>query len=291
MTQSRIHRASERGFSLLEITIVLAIMAVVLAGVLPYITESTRSKDAEETISRMDAIEEALLSYYLADATNPGTLPCPTDITKPLGDPDFGVAIPNGSCNTGGVYTVIDNGDLRAGGVPTQTLGLADEMAFDGWGRRFTYYIDQRATNTASLTNANLTVDGDLDLTTVLSNTIAYVIVSHGPNGHGAYERSGNFLDQGSLNVEELENCAMATGCVFDDRFIKRSIGYGNPAVADDNDFYDDVMRFKPWILVQNAYGGSGGGGGGSALIDPTNCTDGEDIKWDATNSVGRCDP
>lgn len=274
----------QSGFSLLEVTIVLAVLAVVLAGVLPYLTEATKSKDADETITRLDKIEEALLGYYLER----GFIPCPSDISAPLSaNPgldwggQFGVADAVG-CAT---ITTMTSGTARGGGVPTRTLDLPDEYAFDGWGRRITYNIDTSANQTGYPTGSGLTVN-DGTGGSAITSTAGYVLISHGPNGHGAYLRGGEAsnsvtrLDSGSTNTDEWGNCDNnLTGGVdticdsggYDAIFVKKSSLYDT--AGDERDFFDDIVRFRSRVLIKNAFGG--------AALLPIDCDPNEGIFWD----------
>jgi prepilin-type N-terminal cleavage/methylation domain-containing protein len=277
-------RHSQSGFSLLEMTIVLAIMAVVLAGVLPYLTESTKSKAADVTIERLDKIDEAILAYYISNTIVPHTIPCPSIITSAEGTAAYGAADVAGCANT-------RNGTngVRGGGVPVKALDLPDEYAFDGWGRRFMYHVDTNATTSEANFNTSVLRIRDISGGIDVSATVAYVIVSAGPNGHGAYPRKSDGgalpLNSGSVNVDEIDNCSIGVGpCAgaYDNIFIKHSAAYGNPATPRDDDFFDDVVRYKTRTLIKNAFGG--------AALLPTSCPiDKEPIVWHNGSNGWKC--
>lgn len=262
-------RLRQSGFSLLEMTIVLAVLAVVLAGALPFLTETTKSKDADTTLERLNAIEEALLVHYITQGL---LLPCPAIPGVDISDPTFGEPVPEAFC---GNSNLIDGvaptswGEIVGGSVPVRVLDLPDEYAFDGWGRRFTYYIDNSVSDATEFPTGDLTIRADSASADDLSITASYVIVSHGPNGNCAYLRSGERMAPPSVNPDEINNCDVA-----DEIFIKRSAGYGTPATPSDDNFYDDVVRFRPRTLVQYAFGG--------AAVFPASCpADDEPLVWD----------
>src|SRR5678810_638736 len=94
-----------KGFSLLEMSIVLLIISSMAAGAIAYLTVSLDRRGLYETQHKLEVIQE---TDHTAD--------CP--------------GLPTGTDNP----TVV-----VVGMVPTQTLGLPDDYAFDGWGRRMQY--------------------------------------------------------------------------------------------------------------------------------------------------------
>lgn len=120
------------------------------------------------------------------------------------------------------------------GVVPWATLGLPET---DSWGNRFTYRVTlqfARGTNQSSFwdhsttppatctpsvsptTNSafSLCSDGDIRILTatlasggtIAANYISALVVSHGKNGYGAWNTSGNPNDFSSATADELEN-------------------------------------------------------------------------------------
>ena len=249
------------GFSLFEMTIVLVIISVVLTGLLPFITESMQSDYANTTVERMEAIDEALRDYVEEN----GELPCPADATIQIDDAtgDFGRSDgTSGVCNDGAglsnpsatsgtegiMYSGIE-GPMIGGMVPTKSIYLPDEFAFDGWGRRIMYHVDINLTadgSIATATEGNLTIKDSAD--TDRTTKAAYVILSHGPNGHGGFTLSGNKFDVDSQNAHEHMNCSCDDGMDFVDyygTFYQHMEQYetGHP---DERDYYfDDLVRFR----------------------------------------------
>ena len=87
------------------------------------------------------------------------------------------------------------------GMVPTRTLKLPDDYAFDSWGRRIMYTVSKDMTQanamnifSATDTMARMTIfNGTGSVGNWGTNTVnaAYVLLSFGPNGHGSYSRNG----------------------------------------------------------------------------------------------------
>lgn len=238
----------KQGFSLVEMSIVLAIISVILAGILPYIVESRKTQDSDETMKRIEAVEEALLVFY---AANGSQMPCPADATLAVNSANFGVeADVDGTCTGGAIeanFEDVGNG-VVGGGIPTKTLNLPDEYAFDGWGRRLSYHVTTAATNATTTGTiivqdhaaANRTTEG------------FYVVMSHGPTGHGGYSVSGARYSANITNASELENCdcdATAAATAYDNEFVMgMEFPSSNPAVL-----FDDIVRYRTESQVQQS--------------------------------------
>lgn len=244
------------GFSLIEISIVLVIVATILTSVLPAITEGTKIRATEETADRMQAIEEAIQAYYVTNAA----LPCPADITLAVNVANFGRRAANANCNGGtpdANFGPVSN--VTGGGVPTKDLGLPDEYAFDGWGRRIAYHVDTRATVVATFNTAGAITVND-DTGAARTTTGVYALISAGRNGHGGYTRGGGAFNAGSTNTHELANCGMgAAPCTpAYDTVLVQKMEQADSTTATDK--FDDIVVYK---LLGHITGGGGGAGSG----------------------------
>jgi len=184
----RPHRspAPERGFTLVEMAVVVVIMALILGSILVPLSTQVEQRQVIDTQRQLEEIKEALIGYALAQT--PPHLPCP-DKTSALG--------PAGTANDGvedrnaGVCVNLE------GNVPWATLGLGSS---DPWGNRYRYRVTA-AFATQTPPTFSLATQGDIlvcpDSTlcgagqalTVLppsDNSPVALILSHGPNGWGA---------------------------------------------------------------------------------------------------------
>lgn len=138
-----------RGFTLVEVAIVLIIVTLLAGGLLMSITAQRELAASSETQRRLNEAKEALLGFAAAN----GRMPCPasgmtgtTGIESPVG---------GGACTTGWI-----------GFLPAVTLGLSptDEegYALDAWNNRIRYAIttDANATSCASPNFCFATTDG-----------------------------------------------------------------------------------------------------------------------------------
>lgn len=265
------------GFSLVEISIVLVVVGVMISGVLPYITESQKTNAANDTAARLEAIELAMLTFRAAN----GFIPCPSRINAPLNDANFGRADTVTGCATiaGGTVGWQASG-VAAGGVPTKDLGLADEYGFDGWGRRMTYHVTIGLTGAGYEAGAGALIINDYNnnVATPRTDEAAYAVVSHGPNGHGAFTRAGARFSFGSTNDRERENCGCntsgaTTGTVpfaFDNVLVQ-SMAMPN---TDPLAAFDDIVRYQLKPSLELLVGGGGGGSSSCTGIAPSGWPD-----------------
>lgn len=215
----------KNGFTLIELTMVLMIIGLLLAGLIPTLSAQVEAQRINETRKQLEEIKEALIGF----AISKGRLPCPADSTTPTG-----------MANASGVYSgteykdplgfcakLTGSGNTRAWGVvPWATLGVGET---DAWGRRFSYRVtnsfaditDGAAANGASAppcatslpasgVSFQLCSGGNFNVLTKTSGNeiakyIPILIISHGKNGLGAYMPNGAQIPPASSG-DELSN-------------------------------------------------------------------------------------
>lgn len=115
-----------RGFTLVEIAVVMMIVALLLGGLMYTLAAQIEQRAIEETRSRLEAARELLLSYAIVN----GRLPCPATTTS------SGDEVPLG----GGTCTLPYGGFL-----PARTIGYqivdAGGFALDSWQNRIRYAV------------------------------------------------------------------------------------------------------------------------------------------------------
>lgn len=121
--------AMERGFSLIEIAVVLVIVSILLAVVAIPLATQVNQRKVIETLSTIENAQKALLGFAAAN----GRLPCPaTDGTSGTTNSSGGESFAAGSSATDGGC------EKFVGFLPARTLGLSplDSEGFlvDGWG-------------------------------------------------------------------------------------------------------------------------------------------------------------
>ncbi len=230
------HPHSGHGFSLVELSVVLVIISIVLGSVLTLATSKSKNAKQKETQEIMAQVTDALAAYVAENKR----IPCPASGNISQNNMLFGQEVEDCSSNPGA--------------VPTKTLQIADDFAYDAWGRRITYYIAPPCSDVESFVDSSMcpslsgiTVNSAAN--TPITTSAAFVLVSHGQNGFGAWSHNGGKkkIALKTASAEEIEN-------TDDDAvFVQRSLGRD----------YDDIVSYstRP-LLIQQAGGLTGMGGG-----------------------------
>src|SRR5262245_38230526 len=225
-------RPGQRGFTITELAVVFAIVALLIGGAMMTLSAQVESRNNDETMRRLNAASEAVIAFAIVNRR----LPCPA-IGGATGDEAFlGATCAN----------------WYGGFLPGRTLGFqpvdAQGYALDAWNNRIRYAVAQNvgcagAINPHFVSANNLKANGisclptDLDICAPLDNTVActaanrvvtagtvaVVIFSTGKNGaiaaaqgpHDAANTDGNaaFISHTRAGTEA------ATGA-FDDLMV-----------------------------------------------------------------------
>lgn len=238
---------SEKGFTLIEIAIVLVIGGIITSMLFGLVTSALNGARLRENNARFQFIQEEINRY----AINRGRFPCPARLNVAVNTANFGIEIFE-DCSTNGavagtfrvdgrnVPTTAGVDRVRIGGVPTRSLNLPDEYAFDVYGSRFRYAVtEQMASTTPHENDIGAIFVRDLAGANVLpvAGSAAYVLVSHGPNQSGGFSSlDGNQIGAGctvEFTANERQNCN-------DDANFVSSIAPNDDPV----NFFDDQVRF-----------------------------------------------
>ena len=278
----RLAASRRRGFTLVEILVVLVIVAILLAMAMTLTRGITAAQKRSLTATRMAAVDAALVQFVMQQRR----LPCPADGTIGNGLPNAGVeGWAAGACTTA---TQVN------GVVPWITLGLSESDGTDGWDRRLTYRVHPTlvaanimdmsqcdpagaaaATGAgacqAPCTNAtvgncttptNYLIGKGLVIQNVVGATLmsqptvavpsnsaaAYVVISHGETGGGAYLGSGQLATTTTTDgLEEAKN--YATTAVTQPYYVDDSIS----DVAGASHFDDIVSRPSVLSVITKA--------------------------------------
>jgi len=201
---------AERGFTLVEMAIVLVIVGLLLGGLLMPLSAQMEQRRIGETQKALEEIKEALIGFAVAN----GRLPCPAPAATATGAAGAGLE----------PTPIVDEGCVNAAGVlPWATLGVSET---DSWGNRYTYRVTTEFTRTVPKTTFNgatcppptnpqfaafsLCSQGNMTILntgggSTLSSNVPVVVISHGKNGFGAYNTAGTQLAV-SADPDEAEN-------------------------------------------------------------------------------------
>lgn len=223
---------SHRGFTLIEMAMVLGVIALVLTILMPVSVSMLDTQKRQDAKAKLAVIDSALVNFVVLNRR----LPCPADGTVATGVANAGVetlVVATGLCAP---PTEI------SGVVPWVTLGISEDSATDPWRGRITYRVDTNLARAfpavpnslmnmswcdpagpavavgsacvagcagATCTSPQNFLNGKglsvSDGVNWLNNPnaapytgAAYVLISHGPSGTGAYINSGN-LSPGTI--------------------------------------------------------------------------------------------
>jgi prepilin-type N-terminal cleavage/methylation domain-containing protein len=204
--QNLVERAAKkRGFSLAELSIVIAIISVVMGSAISVVVTQDDNLRLSQTEKKIERIQEALVAFLVLNHR----LPCPADASLALEHANFGAALPElvadanvDSCTSATHTYTTEN--LYFGMVPVTTLGISNAYAIDGWDRRFMYVVDRKAINNISTYSACDSSNRDcfvhmsggvIDIKAVgeasIESAAVVALISFGENGHGAYGKNG----------------------------------------------------------------------------------------------------
>jgi len=250
-----LHR-QQPGFTLVELSIVLLIVAILLAGVLMPLSMQMELRRYADTKKTMDQINEALFGFALMN----GRLPCPADRTIADGTANAGVE--RAACNTAAT---------QVGVIPWVTLNIPET---DEWGGRFTYRVssifDQPIAGASYAcappvypTQASfaLCASGDMQVESrttgkvihYLTNaTVPAVFISHGKNGYGAYGPQGTVVHSVTNGTNEYTNANPATTFISREKTDASSPCNDTPGSSGPMCEFDDLVAWIPLTTLMN---------------------------------------
>ncbi|MFN7038154.1 MAG: type II secretion system protein [Alphaproteobacteria bacterium] len=244
-------------FSLLELSIVLTIVAIISGAVISVAGARNDAARIIQTKNKLDLIETALAAFVRLNLR----LPCPADITlyPNSTNPNYGIEncgggnlILSSSFPTG--FTCPSN-YIAKGMIPFQTLNLPREFGVDGWGNKIVYSVSRGFTANAASNYGTPTLYSNdtfsgcnmgLNKINGISSTsrtdqAVYVLVSHGANGYGAYPEGNSAANIASSDSNEITNYTSAS----------QTFVHMEPTSS-----FDDIVRYKmKWQVIKEAGG------------------------------------
>jgi prepilin-type N-terminal cleavage/methylation domain-containing protein len=219
---------SQGGFTLLELTIVLAIVGLLAVGTLKAASALRENAGISETSKRLDTLVMALQTFLMKN----NRLPCPAD-------PNIDTNLGDENCPSN------PSVEILRGVIPSRTLGLSGGRLTDAWDRQFTYVVVLGAIKKDSFTSnlwpPTFILKDEQGRSLNEKNKGIVVIISHGANGSGAYTTSGIRLDgPPDTAANEREN--------LNDNSIFVQAAY---STHEENPFDDQVLVLTEDQIVQ----------------------------------------
>ncbi len=227
-----------RGFTLIELAVVLVIIGILLSGILGTLGSRIESTRKNETKKQLEDIKMALIGYSFVYKY----LPCPdcadatgNCIASVVGD---GIADYNaGECRE----------EDGVGNIPWVTLGIGKS---DSWGTRYRYAVQKEYADegiefaldgvngppgSVIIREPNFVIDATGGTSQALATNVVAVIFSHGENGYDG--TSDNGIARTAIpaaNIDEAENTD------DDATFYKRPETAVGAAIAGGE--FDDIL-------------------------------------------------
>ena len=238
-------RSHSTGFTLVEMAVVVTLIGILMALGLATATSVMESSQRATTKDRQDYVRDAFLAYFTVNHR----FPCPDNGSNVGNTGRDGVE----DRAAGGATPTVTVGCTTAlGTVPYQTLGIAREKALDAYGNFITYRLDTTPPRNWHLTATFQLPPGTPRVpctpvaalsvystpVTVQTPSAAVVLVSHGPNGRGAWNQGANNASRNALptTTEEQGNTIAAPA----EPAGYRSYVYSDAAATP----FDDVVQY-----------------------------------------------
>lgn len=234
---------SRHGFSLLELSVVLVLLGLIVGFGVNIGQTAVKGSSRLTTQERMALVKESLDAY----AARNGYLPCPADPALLPSTANYGLesrgAAGAGCLSTGGVFSTAG---VWFGTLPVRNLGLDEGYVSDVWGNKLTYAVSENHNgNTLALPTAisggwnsyadrtgTITVNsGTIAAPVTISSTrdlangsvpgagATYVVISHGPNGRGAYGMDSTAAKSCTAGFIDTQNCDRNNAVFFDSTY------------------------------------------------------------------------
>ncbi|NDP49281.1 MAG: prepilin-type N-terminal cleavage/methylation domain-containing protein [Sulfuriferula multivorans] len=220
---------SQRGFTLIEMAIVLVIITILIGGLAVPLSAQIQARRIAETNKTLEEAREAIIGYAMTHKTTTGNkpyLPCPDTNGDGIEETRTAHKCPQ-----------------QIGFLPWVTLGAG---AQDAWGNRLLYATNTDVSNDdPGFGNSVIPVPSWNQIcsshtcTTAIAADVPVVLVSHGSNGWGALNVNGNTLAAPSGQNEQENQDG-------DNRFVSRI-----PAKpGDPNGEFDDLLVWIPYYII-----------------------------------------
>lgn len=202
------NRTNNRGYTLIEMAVVMVIAGIVVSGAVAAYTLYLKDSRQKHTTRAMQSAQQAIGGYRALY----GRYPCPASPTAAPGDVDYGYQDCAGASLLSATSTrtpALADPDIMIGTIPFRELNISENTAYDGYNNRLTYAVTASLVNDTTYDNSQggiSLVDGAGTSVIDPADSAHFVVISHGPNGEGAYSRFGVLTTCPSGPSEE-ENC------------------------------------------------------------------------------------
>ncbi len=222
-----------RGFTLIEMAIVIMIIGLLVASLTPLYTRYQETKQNQATQAHINTAISAIGSFRSLY----GRYPCPASLTATRTSEDYGreeCDLTDVATNSteNGFYVeesvraginfqypsgTVHNGEkprIIVGTIPFRHLNLDEDRAYDGYDNRLMYVVTEHLTcaNCFEPSQGGIDIVNDSDDSVLPTpGTAHFMVFSYGKNAAGAFNKSGNGIDCAANGIES-ENCDFTAG-------------------------------------------------------------------------------
>jgi len=232
-------RHSDSGFTLVELAVVVAVIALLLGSLLVPLTTQVEQRNVAQTDTQLEEIRQALIGFAMLNGRLPRPATSATNGTE------------KGPCASAQDCT---------GYLPWAVLGVNKT---DAWGKIFRYSVSPEFAANASFTLSTTAADPKIIVTrdaigtqVPLTNTttnpnVVAVVMSYGANNFGTTADGTTIANSSATNADEQNNdaefnaCSWAANCTtFWGRPVSTSTG------APGGEFDDRVVWVSANVLL-----------------------------------------
>lgn len=223
------------GYTLVEMAIALMIVGAFLAAAIQIYAQYKNAQVTEKTQTSISRASTAIFEFKNAN----GRFPCPSPIKESRNSPNYGhetdCADPNigtaavvnpGECLNGtigpnnydGICVEASNRTIsgvnprvRMGAIPFRELQIDEDDTIDGYGSRLIYVVTEDMAVASTFKDSRAAIelrDGNGNVLSGGDQSVAFMVISPGPNMNGAVSREGNVTGcNAAANMLDAENC------------------------------------------------------------------------------------
>jgi prepilin-type N-terminal cleavage/methylation domain-containing protein len=202
--------SANRGFSLIEMAVVLIIFGLLIGGLLTPLSAQRDVKNYSETRDNLQKIRDALYGYAIIN----GKLPCPTTTADPADNVNYGHG--DAACPLTAAVGVLPWKDLGVSEV--DSWGTQRSVTTDPWPGYWLYRVDPAFTSNFSLTT---TTSGNIDVhksdgtsLTVPAERAVAVICTTGKD-RVANSENGTFESIAPLYEDDVQSTTFDDMCIW----------------------------------------------------------------------------
>ena len=250
---SPLRTVKEAGYSLIEMSIGLLILGVILASLFHAYNIYMQNERTTKTLLNVENAVTRLQAFRQEN----GFYPCPAPLTSLRTDAAYGVptncadtsqgigTCAGGICIEESVRTDMGTKPrVRVGMIPFRALQLDEKEIADAYGQRLLYAVTERQAVLATFQEKEggiNVVDENGTSQVTPPGSANFIVLSHGPNGLGAYNHFGAPQQACASAVAslELENCRDFAAPPNDAVY-----GFSSLSLSGAANNFDDVVQY-----------------------------------------------